>query len=113
LIATADYRTRSVDPFDLFDLAPVRARGWDRGKQLSPKQMNLLRSQGINPDTLDYANGKRMVGAIISRLDQKLCSLKQAQVLARFGYETKELSRKAASELIDALKQNGWRKPAA
>ena len=35
LVATARFTTQSVDPFDVLHLDPVKARGWDQGRQLT------------------------------------------------------------------------------
>jgi superfamily II DNA or RNA helicase len=111
LVATARFTTQAVDPFDVLALNPVKARGWDQGRQLTEKQRSLLTKQGINPDTLSFSEGRQLVAEIFRRWDGKLCSFKQAKILKRFGYST-EVSFAEASATIDALAKNGWRKRA-
>jgi superfamily II DNA or RNA helicase len=111
VVATARFTTQSVDPFDVLSLDPVKARGWDNGRQLTDKQRALLAKQGINPDGLSFNQGKQLVAEIFRRWDGKLCSFKQAKILRKYGYGA-DVSFAEASATIDALAKNGWRKPA-
>jgi superfamily II DNA or RNA helicase len=85
LTATARFTTQAVDPFDVLALDPVKARGWDQGRQLTEKQRSLLQKQGINPDELSFSQGKQLVAEIFRRWDGNLCSFKQAKVLKKYG----------------------------
>ena len=113
LRAKVSFASRVVNPFDAFDIEPVRERGWDSGKTLSQKQSELLMKQGINPDSMSYAQGRQVLNEMFRRWNEKLCTLKQAALLKRYGYEVKNLTMKKASELITGLKSNGWNRPAA
>lgn len=110
LVARSNYSTKMINPFNALDISPVKERGWDSGKVLSPKQRGLLQAQGVDPN-LPYAQGKQMVVEIIRRFQNQLCSVKQANVLKRYGYETKNMKREQASKLLDALARNNWKKP--
>lgn len=111
VIGRAQFSTREINPFDVFQLEPARAKGWDKGKVLSEKQSALLRKQGIDPSKVSYAEGKQLIGELFRRWDGHLCTLKQANLLRKHGYETKDLTRADASSLIDALAKNNWRRP--
>lgn len=111
VVGKAIFSSRSINPFDVFQLEPLRERGWDKGKTLSEKQQSLLRKQGIDPRDISYAHGKQVIGELFNRWSRNLCSLKQANVLRRYGYETKEMTRTEASKLIDALVKNKWKRP--
>ncbi len=108
LVAKARFTTQSVDPFDVLSLEPVKARGWDAGRQLTEKQRSLLARQGINPDRVSYVEGRQLISEIFRRWDGKLCSFKQAKVLRKYGYDA-EVSFTEASAIIDGLARNGWR----
>ena len=95
----------------MFDIQPVKARGWDAGKVLSPKQSNLLMRQGINPDKIPYSQAKQLVGELCRRFSQKLCTLKQAQRLQRYGYNTKDMTKEQASKLMEQLVVRRWAQP--
>ena len=111
LVATARFTTQSVDPFDVLHLEPVKARGWDQGRQLSEKQRSLLAKQGINPDQVSFSGAKQLIAEIFRRWDGKLCSFKQAKVLRKYGFDT-DVSFADASATIDQLARNGWVRPA-
>lgn len=111
LVANVKHTSKYVDPFQAFDIAPARERGWDAGKTLSGKQRALLLKQGIDPDSLGYAQGRQLVSEMFRRWQNHLCTVKQAKLLKRFGYETHDLPMKEASRLIDTLAKNGWKKP--
>lgn len=110
LVAKARFTTRSVDPFDVLSLAPVRERDWDAGRQLSEKQRHVLSTAGINPNGLTVSQGKQLVQEVFRRWNGKLCSFKQAKVLKKYGYGA-DVSFTAASATIDALAKNGWVRP--
>ena len=113
LVARTTYTMRRVDPFNVFDLQPVRERGWDLGKRLSPKQLSLLAKQGIDGGAMPYAQAKAVINEMFRRWNGKLATLGQCACLKKFGYETKEITFKEAHGLIDAIKANGWRRPDA
>jgi hypothetical protein len=112
LIARAQYTTKTVNPFDVFQLKPANERGWDRGRNLSEKQRNLLLRQGIDPKDMPYAQAKQLIDELFRRWDSGLATMKQCALLRRHGYDTKNVTMKQASELIDALAANHWRRPA-
>jgi superfamily II DNA or RNA helicase len=109
LRVAAKWNTTMVNPFDVFNLSPVKSRGWDKGKQLSEKQRALLEKQGINPDTIEYGPAKQLLNELFRRFDGNMCSYKQAKLLKKHGLPT-EVSRDTAKRLIDAIANNGWRK---
>ncbi len=110
LTGKAVYTIRTIDPFDAFDLVAPPDRAWDRNKRLSEKQQLLLSKQGIDPNRMSYAEGKTILNELFHRWSSGLCSLRQAALLKRHGYETKGMTRELASELITELKSNGWRR---
>lgn len=113
IIGKAQFSSRSINPFDVFQLEPARERGWDKGKSLSEKQLNLLRKQGIDPAEMSYAQGRQVISEMFRRWDGKLATLKQCNLLKKHGYETKDLSMADAGKLIDGLAKNGWKRPAS
>ncbi len=108
LVARARYSTSHVDPFDVFDLAPAKARGWDTGKSLSEKQANLLRRQGIDPDRLPYAQAKQVLNEMFRRWDVGLATFGQVKVLKRNGVGA-PMRREEAKKAIDRIaERQGW-----
>jgi len=111
LIGKARFSVKTINPFDVLEITPIRERGWDAGKTLSDKQRGLLLKQGIDPDGMSYHQGRQVIQEMFRRWGSKLCTLKQANLLKRHGLDTKNMPMKRASEIIDALSKNGWRLP--
>jgi superfamily II DNA or RNA helicase len=110
LTAKATYSVRTMNPFDAFDIVAPSMRAWDSGKTLSEKQRALLRKQGVDPDTLDYSAGKTILNEMFRRWNGKLATLRQCHTLKRFGYDTHDLTMQGASELLNQLALNGWKR---
>lgn len=112
LIGRAKYTATSISPFDVFGVHPWAPRAWNDGKTLSAKQTALLQKQGIDPGSLDYAQGKQLIAEICRRWDEGLCSFKQARLLARYNLPT-NVSRDEASRMIDDVVRTKWRRASA
>lgn len=107
--AQADYKLRSVDPFDILGITPARARGWDAGKQISEKQRAILLKAGINPDTLAYNQQKQILVAYFARMNKNLASVKQCKILRQRGIDTTGLTFPKASQMITEIaNREGW-----
>lgn len=109
VVAKVRFTTTAINPFDVFDLKPVQMRGWDEGKQLSEKQCNLMRKQGLNPDDYTYSQGRQIINNLFLRWNKKLCTLKQAAALKKRGLPV-NITMQQASQLLDALAQNRWQR---
>jgi superfamily II DNA or RNA helicase len=109
LTARAKFSTQTINPFDVFDVKPVAERGWDRGKQLSEGQANVLRKQGIDPDTLPYGQARQILNELFRRWDAGMCSYNQAKILRKRGMPT-DVTREAAGQMIDGIAaKEGWK----
>lgn len=102
LVAKASYAARTVDAFDVFEISPVKSRGWNAGKALSGKQRAILAKAGIDPDAVDYAGGRQLLNEVFRRWDEGLCSYKQARILRKHGYTGRE-TREEAGKILDLL----------
>ena len=110
--AKASFSTVDVNPFDVFHIQPVKARGWDRSKTLSEKQRDILLKQGIDPDGMPYGQARQLLNEVFRRWNRKLSSFKQARILRKNGI-TAPMRHEEASRMIDAIAQrNGWRRRA-
>lgn len=113
LVPKVSYTTKFIDPFNAWNMTPARDRGWDAGRTLTTKQRAILLRQGVNPDSMPYAQAKQVLNQMFHRWNHKLCTLKQANCLNKFGYDTKEMTMDQASGLLDRLAKNNWRKVVA
>jgi type I site-specific restriction endonuclease len=102
LIAKAKYSTSFVNPFDVFQIKPQSQRAWDNGKSLTEKQAQLLMSQGVNTEGMNYTQSKQVLNEIFRRFRDNECSYKQAIHLRKNGYTGHE-SREEASKILNAL----------
>jgi superfamily II DNA or RNA helicase len=112
IIGRASFSSKYIDPFAAFQLEPVRARGWDTGKSLSEKQRSMLLRHGVNPEEMPVAQARQVLNEMFRRFNNNLATIKQCKLLNKHGYETKNLTMKDASALIDALAKNNWKRPA-
>ena len=109
LTARAKFSTQTINPFDVFDVKPVAERGWDRGKQLSEGQANVLRKQGIDPDTLPYGQARQILNELFRRWDAGMCSYNQAKILRKRGLSS-DVTRGDATRMIDEIaEKEGWK----
>ena len=108
LVAKARYSVRNVSPFDVLDIMPVKARGWDQSKTLSEKQRALLLKQGIDPSTLPYTQARQLIGTIFNRWEHKLATYKQCVLLRKHGVLAEKLTMNDASAVIDRIAKNNW-----
>lgn len=103
------YGTYAVDPFaDGHSIAGSSYTGPERGS-LSDSQLRLLINLGVAPATAQKYS-KQQAGAVIDKLGQTTCSMKQAKVLRRAGIDPAGIGFQRASRIIDALSKNGWRR---
>ena len=121
LTAKANYKTRVVDPFDVFCIAPHREKGWFSGKPASQKQIDLLERFGIpnhskNPvtgtlDPLSFSKASQLIENLIKRRKEGLCTYKQARVLRNNGVNPNGITFEKASEMITELAKTWKRSP--
>lgn len=112
--ARVSYSSRIVDPFDLFDTTPKREPGWHKGRKPTPRMLEVLTKSfkvPIPPDC-SFWQAQQLIETCIGRVKKGLCSYKQATLLQKHGYEdAPQYSMKQASETIDKLAKNGWKRP--
>ena len=103
---------RNVDPFNVLDTVAGREPGYFAGKMASEPQLELLRKFGMPERELEGMTrhkASRLIDALMNRRRMGLCSFKVARILKKHGYDP-NLPAARASEIIEALKANGWRK---
>lgn len=109
LIAKANWTAQNVNPFDVMDIKPVAERGWDRGKTLTEKQLNLLRKNGIEAGNMPYGQARQLLNELFRRWDGGLCTFGQAKILRKRGIPT-DITRDEAKRKIDEIAaREGWK----
>lgn len=109
LQARAQFLTTKIDPFNAWDLAPVKERGWDKGKKFTPKQSQILLERiGVDPNKIPYGQGKQLLDEYFRRIDVGYATIKQANLLKRNGFHC-PLKMGQASRMITRARANqGW-----
>lgn len=103
---------KEVSPFDLLQIKPAtKERGWDVGKAFTEKQAAMLRRNGVDPNAINYTQGKQLLGAIGDRIRDGLCSIGQMKVLRKHGINPEGVTFEHAHRIIDSIANNGWRVP--
>lgn len=102
LLVQAKWNAKNVDPFDVFAITPRKAKGWEQGKQLTPKQADILRRQGIDPDGKPYGQMKQVLDELFHRWDNGLATFGQAKHLRSLGLPT-DLPKGVASQVLDGV----------
>lgn len=114
ILARAHYGTKVVDAFAAFDILPQREPGWHKGRKPTEKMLNVLRKAGIADEAeleqLSFVHAGQLIGKLAERREKGLCTMKQAKLLSRFGYNP-DVSMTEASRIIDALAANNWKRP--
>jgi superfamily II DNA or RNA helicase len=106
LVANATFSLRTVSPFDVFDLSPVKERGWDSAKNISEKERDFFLKQHIDPDGLTQPQRTQLRKTMFMRWKLKLATLKQCAFLKRRipTLDTRGLTMKVAGEMISKMK---------
>ncbi len=112
--ARVAYTVHSVDPFaEVDELLGVKVeRSAERAHEEPPTdaQLGVLERAGYNTNGITKRDASTIIGAIVSRREAGLCTMKQARLLARHGLRT-DLSMADASACLDAIAKNNWRVP--
>lgn len=108
------YRTEAVDPFAILHLKPlVDDYGARFGMTATEKQIAALQKAGVElPEGMSRVRASQLIGSVFKRRELGLATFKQLKTLSRFGVTDVNVGFKRASEMIDAIANNGWRLPA-
>jgi hypothetical protein len=108
LTAKAQYRQKKGDPFDVLNISAHRVLK-HTPRQLTAKHQTMLTRSGIDITDLNTHQQSVLYNEVLRRIKSKQCTYKQAKLLKRFGYRT-DMSFQQASQTIDKLAQNGWKR---
>jgi superfamily II DNA or RNA helicase len=104
-----NYKINETDPFSALGVRRESAKFIPTGRTLSGNQLALLTRNGIEPQNYTPQEQRLLHSELIRRIKKKKCSLKQARVLNKYGFQTGNMSFKEASNLLDQLARNGWK----
>jgi superfamily II DNA or RNA helicase len=110
--AKASYRAQSVNPFDVFDMGPVREPGWHKGRKPSDAMKSVLERAKIPQaqiDKMSFCEAGVMISKLKERRDKGLCTYKQAALLNKHGYDGDKMTFDEARAAIDKIAAS-WRR---
>jgi len=94
ILAKTKFQITDVDPFDVFDLQPIRERAWDKGKPPTPAQLYALRSMGIpQKQNLTRAQAGQLLSEAYRRRDEGLVAFHHIAKGAEPGMKLTELNK--------------------
>lgn len=94
ILAKTKFQITDVDPFDVFDLQPIRERAWDKGKPPTPAQLYALRSMGIpQKHGLTRAQAGQLLSEAYRRRDEGLVAFHHIAKGAEPGMKLTELNK--------------------
>ena len=104
-----EYKTKESDPFGALGIKPSSAKFLKNQRQLSGNQLAFLTRSGVDVNHYSQQEQRLLHSELVKRIKSKKCSLKQAKILNKYGFETKNMKFKEASSLLDRLARNGWK----
>lgn len=108
----ARYTSQVSNPFEVLGLQPWQERGWNKGRLPSEKQLAFLERSGVpTREVTTFTQARQLIDTIISRRATNGCTFKQAALLSKFGYPTRDVSFDQAKATIDRIAASGWRRP--
>jgi len=113
LRARADYRTSTVDPFEVLGVRrdPAALAKWaGSGRPISDKQAQMLARSGIDPRSLNGDDARRLCQEIIARFKTGKCTFKQAAILRKHGLDP-NMSKADATKALDAIFKKTYTEP--
>lgn len=103
------YKTNETDVFSALGVRRESANFLPNSRGLTGNQLAMLTRHGIEPSQYSPKEQRLLHSELIRRIKKKKCSLKQARVLNKYGFQTGNMSFKEASSLLDQLARNGWK----
>lgn len=110
--AKATFSLRSVNPFDTYDIHPsIRIDAGMDGVLTAHEKERLGWIKNSDWQNRTFGECKALLREQDRRYKGGLCSMDQAKHLKRFGFDP-DMTKAAASKVLDAIASNGWRVPA-
>lgn len=109
LQAKAKYLISKIDPFNAWDIAPVKENPADRGRRFTAKQALLLRDRlGVDPGKIPFGQGKQLLDEYFRRINGGYATIKQAALLRNRGFKM-PLRMEQAGRMIGRMRERqGW-----
>ena len=103
------YQSKESDPFKDLGIKPSSSKFLRGGRQLTGNQLAYLTRSGVNVEKFNPNELIVIHKEMVRRIKKNQCSLKQARILNKYGFDTKKMGFKEASGLLNRLASNGWK----
>jgi superfamily II DNA or RNA helicase len=110
LAPKARYSVKTISPFDVFDVVPQREPGYHKGRKATPGQLAALAKFKVGESVLaglSFWQAGQMLNVLVGRIKEDKCTLKQAAILKRHGFDPNS-SFTDARKLIDKIVDSKW-----
>jgi superfamily II DNA or RNA helicase len=101
------YHLGDVDPFGGLT-GGMRPKTSRRGS--TDAQIAALVNLGVDRETAE-GYSRKQAGTVLTTLQQERCTVKQAATLRRYGFDPDSFNTESASEQIQKIADNGWKRP--
>jgi superfamily II DNA or RNA helicase len=108
IVARSQY---TIEEADGCRHSPTGAAITERRGGSTDGQVSALIKFGVSKETA-LAYSKKQAGAVLTNLMQTRCTVKQANLLRKYGIPTDGVNAERAKTIIDQIVSNGWRVPA-
>lgn len=112
--AAAKTTWAKFDPFAMLGMKDPANDPWASNYQTpaTPAQLGVLERAGISiAGEVSKSQATRLIGAIVARRNNGLATMKQIAALSKFGIPANQMYFSTASKVMDAIAENGWRRP--
>ena len=106
------YELAARDPFAAVDIDVEAYQTGAIAEPATEAQRALLERHGIKAkqmSALSKRQASTIIGRLLKRLDDGLCTPKQARTLAKSGIDGRNVTFEEAGAIIDRIAANGWR----
>jgi superfamily II DNA or RNA helicase len=115
IVVGSKFSTATVNPFDMLDITPHRESVGHKTRPPTMKQLAYLKYKGVDSAGLSHAHASQIIGTLMTRWKNKICTYKQANKLKQHGLDATNMTFEKASKFMNELANNPekkWRTPA-
>lgn len=109
--ARVKYELAARDPFLSVGIDPDAYSDGIAATPATEKQIELLAKHGFKAKNISKAKASKIIGQLMQRFDEGLCTPKQGRVLRKAGIDPARVTRESANAWITQIMANGYRPP--
>lgn len=113
VLVAAHLHVQDIDPYAVFDAKAMKKMSTKKVLPATEAQKAAMERDGFSKqmiNTVGFAEARKLLDWITDRNSRGLSTIPQMRTLRRFGYDPAKMSKQLASELIENLRNNGWKR---